>query len=164
MSSPASPPPRILCVDDCVSSLEVRRALLRQAGYDALIASDPPSALAIVNQVDVDLVVLDYSFPGFISGEELARELRAGKPDMPLIMLSGYPDLPDNVRESVDVLLVKGAGGPADLLDAIARLIPNGEPRCVTSPVKDQSQEPLEKSQEPVRQLRDSKAAREKGP
>ena len=123
MSSPGSTPPRILCVDDRVSSLEIRRALLTTVGYDVLIASDPPSALAITNKVEVDLDILDYNFPGQMSGEELAHELRAAKPKIPLIMLSGVPDLPESAAESVDVLLMKGAGRPTDLLQAISRLV-----------------------------------------
>ncbi len=123
MSSPASTPPRILCVDDRVSSLEVRRALLTAAGYDVLIASDPPSALAIMSKVEVDLVILDYSFPGHMSGEELAHKLRADNPKLPLIMLSGGPDLPDSAAASVDLLILKGAGRPSDLLQAINQLV-----------------------------------------
>ena len=123
MSFPASTPPRILCVDDRISSLEIRRALLTSAGYDVLIASDPPSALAIANKVVIDLVILDYSFPGHISGEELAHELRAGHPKLPLIMLSGGPDLPDSATASVDLLLLKGAGRASDLLDAISKFV-----------------------------------------
>jgi CheY-like chemotaxis protein len=119
--------PRILCVDDRVSSLEIRRTLLATVGYDVLIASDPPGALAITDKVDVDLVVLDYSFPGQMSGEELAHKLRATNPKLPLIMLSGMPELPESAAESVDVLIMKGAGRPTELLQAIARLLP-GKP------------------------------------
>lgn len=115
--------PRILCVDDRVDALEIRRMLLTQVGYEALIASDPGSALAIVDKVEVDLVVLDYSFPGQINGEQLAHLLRIKRPKLPLIMLSGYPDLPSSVRSSVDGLIVKGASGPSDLLKKIRELL-----------------------------------------
>ena len=81
VSYPANPPPLILCVDDRVASLEVRRTLLTTVGYDVLIASDPPSALAITDKVEVDLVILDYNFPGHMCGEELARKLRAANPN-----------------------------------------------------------------------------------
>jgi CheY-like chemotaxis protein len=123
VSSPANTPPRILCVDDRVASLEARRALLTTLGYDVLIASDPPSALAITGKVEVNLVILDYSFPGQMTGEELAHKLRAANPKLPLIMLSGVPDLPDSAAASVDVLILKGAGRPTDLMHAIARLL-----------------------------------------
>ncbi len=123
MPSPANTPPRILCVDDRVSSLEIRQALLTAAGYEVLIASDPPSALAIAGKVEVDLVILDFNFPGQMSGEELAHKLRAANANLPLIMLSGVPDLPESAAASVDVLLMKGAGRPTDLLQAIAKLV-----------------------------------------
>ncbi len=123
MSSPTNTRPRILCVDDRVSSLEVRRSMLTIIGYDVLIASDPPSALAITDKVEVNLVILDYNFPGQMSGEELAHKLRAANPKLPLIMLSGVPDLPESAAASVDVSIMKGAGRPTDLLGAIARLL-----------------------------------------
>ena len=123
MPSPANTPPRILCVDDRVSSLEIRQAMLAAAGYDVLIASDPPTALAIAGKDAIDLVILDYNFPGQMSGEELAHKLRAANPNLPLIMLSGVPDLPESAAASVDLLLMKGAGRPTDLLQAIARLV-----------------------------------------
>jgi CheY-like chemotaxis protein len=110
-------------VDDRISSLEVRRALLTAAGYHVFIASDPPSALAITSKVEVDLVILDYNFPGQMSGEELACRLRAANPKLPLIMLSGVPDLPDSAAASVDVLILKGSGRPTDLLEVIAKLV-----------------------------------------
>jgi CheY-like chemotaxis protein len=137
--------------------------LLKQVGYDVLIASDPPTALAITDKVNVDLVVLDYSFPGHISGEELAQRLRATKPNLPLIMLSGYPDLPESAGQSVDVLILKGAGGPSDLLDAIARLLPDGNTeRHPTLRGKERSQELLQESEELMRQLRNARASRGK--
>lgn len=96
-------------------------------GYDVLIASDPPSALAITGKVKIDLVILDYNFPGHMTGEELARKLRADNPKLPLIMLSGVPELPESAAAMVDVLLMKGAGRPTDLLQAIERLL-EGKP------------------------------------
>lgn len=154
MPSPSNASPRVLCVDDRVASLEVRRALLTQKGYDVLIVSDPPSALSIVDKVHIDLVLLDYSFPGHMSGDELARQLRAKEPGLPLIMLSGYPDLPDNVADSVDVVLLKGSSQPADLLNAMTELLRGPQPqdqsdvRNESPRVRDRSRQLMDKSQE----------------
>lgn len=158
---PSTPLPRILCVDDRVSSLEVRRTMLSQLGYDVLIASEPPCALAILGKVEVDLVILDYSFPGHMTGEELARQIRAEKPDLPLIMLSGYPDLPNSARESVDVFVLKGAGGPTELLNAIAGLL-HREPAQAKPPLKEQTRAMLKRSEELVQQSRHLKGRTEK--
>jgi len=153
VASSPNTPPRILCVDDRVSSLEVRRALLTQMGYDVLLASDPPSALAILAEANVDLVVLDYSFPGYISGDELAHQLRAREPGMPLIMLSGFPDLPPDVEDSVDIVLLKGSSQPSDLLNAIARLLKvpretDTQVPAETTTLRQRNQDLMEKSRE----------------
>jgi CheY-like chemotaxis protein len=149
-------------VDDRVSSLEVRRTLLCRLGYDVLVASDPPSALAILNTVDVDLVILDYSFPGHMSGEELAREIRAHNPQLPLIMLSGYPDLPASARESADALILKGAAGPADLLNTIRSLLKKAPPHPERPPLQEQSRVLLDKSSDLVQRLKESQERRDK--
>lgn len=162
MSSPASTAPRILCVDDRVASLEVRRALLTQVGYSVLIASDPAAALAIVDKVNVDLVVLDYSFPGQMNGEELAHRLKVKKPGMPLIMLSGYPDLPASARESVDALIAKGAGGPSELLNMIAKLLPSAPPQRAPTPVARDTETLRTESGELLKRVQQDRAAREK--
>jgi CheY-like chemotaxis protein len=162
VSSSPSTPPRILCVDDRVTSLEVRRELLKQMGYDVLVASDPESALAIMDKVEIDLVVLDYSFPGHRSGEELAHDLRARKPGLPLIMLSGYPELPDSARESVDILLTKGTNQPPDLLKAITSLLSVSPNPAAESPVDQRNRELIENSRKLVEHAKNLQTAHEK--
>jgi len=123
----------------------VRRVLLTQVGYDVLIASDPTSALAIADKVNLDLVILDYSFPGNMSGEELARILRARKPALPLMMLSGFSDLPDSATENVDVLLLKGTGQPTELLNSISTLLGSVRSKPV---IGERNEQVMEKSRE----------------
>jgi|SRR6516165_1683684 len=164
VSSITSMPSRILCVDDRVSSLEVRRAMLTKLGYDVLLASDPDSALAIMDKVDVDLVVLDYSFPGDMSGEDLAHQLRERNPELPLIMLSGYPDLPASARQSVDALIIKGAGGPSDLLNAISAHLPRGRQAESVPPVDARNQQLIRHPEELVAPARKLQTDQEKTP
>jgi len=169
VSSATHTPHRILCVDDRVTSLEVRRALLKQMGYEVLIASDPAGALAIFDDTRIDLVLLDYSFPGQMSGDELARQLRARKPDVPLIMLSGYPDLPATVAGSVDALLLKGSSQPSDLLNAIQRLLrgprPAGsQPAAETPATPTRNRNLREQSKELMKQSKSLMARDKSGP
>jgi CheY-like chemotaxis protein len=124
MSPPANASrQRLLCVDDRASSLEVRRTLLKQMGYEVLLAVDPADALKMVGETPLDLVIMDYSFPGHMNGEELARHIRAKCPGLPLLMLTGFPELPESARASVDLVIVKGEGGPTKLLNAICKLL-----------------------------------------
>jgi len=69
----------------------------------------------------VNIVVLDYAMPG-LDGVEIARQMRQIKPDVPIIMFSGYPDPPVDSAAVVDVYIVKGTG-PDFLLQTIKQLL-----------------------------------------
>lgn len=111
----------ILCVDDEVVGLHVRRILLERAGYTVLTAQDGLSGIEIFTSEPVDAVVLDYSMPG-MHGGEVARQMRQKKPDVPILLLSAYVGLPDEVRSLVDIYMTKGEGAPA-LLDKLGNLL-----------------------------------------
>jgi len=113
----------VLCVDDEAVGLKVRRILLERAGYEVLTASDGQSGLEIFRTHDVDAVVLDYSMPG-MSGGEVARAMRQMKPDVPILLLSAYVGLHDEVRSIVDIYMTKGVGAPA-LLERLSNLLTN---------------------------------------
>ena len=113
----------VLCVDDEAVGLKVRRILLERAGYEVLTASDGPSGLDVFRANDVDAVVLDYSMPG-MSGGDVARAMRRLKPDVPILLLSAYVGLHDEVRSIVDIYMTKGEGAPA-LLERLSNLLTN---------------------------------------
>ena len=102
----------ILCVDDEVVGLRVRKILLERAGYQVLTAPDGYSGLELFATHPIDVVVLDYSMPG-MHGGEVARKMRQAKPDIPILLLSAYVDLPAEVSSLVDVYMTKGEGAPA---------------------------------------------------
>jgi CheY-like chemotaxis protein len=102
----------VLCVDDEVVGLRVRKILLERAGYQVLTAADGYSGLELFATHPVDAVVLDYSMPG-MHGGEVARKMRQAKPDIPILLLSAYVDLPAEVSSLVDVYMTKGEGAPA---------------------------------------------------
>ena len=61
--------PLILCVDDEVVGLRVRKILLERAGYRVLTAEDGRSGIDLFASEPVDAVVLDYAMPGMHGGE-----------------------------------------------------------------------------------------------
>ena len=113
----------VLCVDDEAVGLKVRRILLERAGYKVLTASDGQAGIDVFRTHDVDAVVLDYSMPG-MSGGEVARAMRQIKPDVPILLLSAYVGLQDEVRSIVDIYMTKGEGAPA-LLERLSNLLTN---------------------------------------
>jgi len=113
----------VLCVDDEAVGLKVRRILLERAGYTVLTASDGEAGLEIFKTNHVDAVVLDYSMPR-MSGDQVARAMRETKPEVPILLLSAYVGLHDEVRSIVDVYMTKGEGAPA-LLERLSKLLTN---------------------------------------
>jgi len=121
--------PTVLCVDDQPVNLQIRTMLLEQFGCEAIGVEDQQSALRLLSDKDVDVMVIDYHLALGASGEELARDARVMRPGIKLIMLTGDSKLPDSARTCVDAVLIKGVSNPSMLLDLIEELIPGAELR-----------------------------------
>lgn len=113
--------PTILCIDDEVLGLEIRRAVLERAGYTVLTATDGPTGLALFRQNSIDGVVLDYYMPE-MDGGAVADAMRRERPNVPILLLSAYINLPAEVVDLVDMTVLKGEG-PADLLEKLRQML-----------------------------------------
>lgn len=109
------PLPTILCIDDEALGLQIRRAVLERAGYQVLTA--------------VDGVVLDYYMPE-MDGGTIAQTMRQERPDVPIMLLSAYINLPADVVALADVTVLKGEG-PLELLEKLRLML---EARCSATP------------------------------
>lgn len=107
----AQEPHLVLCVDDELVGLKVRKILLERAGYRVLTAMDGSAGLEIFSKEPIDAVVLDYSMPG-MNGGEVASKMRQTKPHIPILLLSAYIGLPSDVISMVDTYMTKGEGPP----------------------------------------------------
>jgi len=83
----------ILCVDDEQNPLTLRKLVLQRAGYEVLTANSGKEALELVASRHVDLVLSDHLMPG-MHGTELAQQLKAQHPKLPIILISGVNELP----------------------------------------------------------------------
>ena len=84
--------PRVLVVDDEESIRTFASRALRDAGYDVVMASDGPDALAIVEQGgSFDLYIIDLMMPQ-MRGDEVARRLRRADPGVKILYFTGYSD------------------------------------------------------------------------
>ncbi len=92
-AGPAAGPARILVVDDEPSVAGFLRELLSVAGYEVVLAGDGAQALEIFRQQSgrFDLVITDQTMPN-LTGAELARQLLALSPDLPVILCTGYSE------------------------------------------------------------------------
>jgi CheY-like chemotaxis protein len=120
-------PQTILCVDDLADNLLIRKLMLETFGYCVLTAGSPKEAISVLEAEDVDLVLLDYSFPkSEENGEWLARKVRERWAGTKTLMLSGYAEIPKSVRETVDRFCTKGSD-TADFRQAVFDLLPRAE-------------------------------------
>lgn len=85
----------ILVVDDEKPISDIVKFNLTKEGYDVVTAYDGEEALAKVNEVNPDLILLDLMLPK-IDGLEVAREVRKDH-DMPIIMLTAKDSEIDKV-------------------------------------------------------------------
>ena len=85
----------ILLVEDEAPVRSVTRQLLERNGYTVLEAADGPAALALMDggsaDLHVDMLLTDVIMPG-MSGRELADQLKARRPALQVLFMSGYTD------------------------------------------------------------------------
>ncbi len=112
--------PTILCIDDEVAALQARKMLLESEGYEVIEARSGRDGLALIQSHKVDLVILDYWMAG-MNGTTAAQEIRKINPKVPIIMLSGYGELPGEIVGVADRWILKGRA-TQELLDAVKAL------------------------------------------
>lgn len=112
---------KILCIDDESAALNIRKRVLETAGHHVLTARSGDEGLQLFRSESFDLVLLDYWMPG-MNGIATARELKRMKPSVPMIILSGLSQLPDETMGVVDRWILKDEG-PQFLLNTIKALL-----------------------------------------
>lgn len=88
---------RLLFVDDDPATAEMTRRKLVMLGYRVLVETDPKAALAKFSELpkSIDMVITDMDMPG-MNGDELMRRIRAVRPDIPVLLCTGYSDSSDS--------------------------------------------------------------------
>lgn len=115
------PPPVILCVDDDRAVLFTLKAVLEASGFHVLTACSGREALKIFENQKIDLVLLDYAMPG-LSGIATATRMKQLNPDVPIVFLSAYAELPGETVGLGEWWARKGEEDPAQLVARLAAL------------------------------------------
>jgi two-component system response regulator MprA len=97
LASRAAAPATVLVVDDDENLLRMLKRGLAFAGYTVRVAPDGEAALRLALEEEPDLVVLDVMLPEPLDGLEVARRLRAGGSDVPVLMLTAREKLADKI-------------------------------------------------------------------
>ena len=96
----------VLCVDDEVEALDLRKAMLESHGYKVLTATNAEEALKIFDSTEVDVVLTDHLLTKGQTGTALAAEMRRRKPNVPIAIYSGVAQVPDDM-DKADVFITK---------------------------------------------------------
>lgn len=83
---------QILIVDDEASICEILAQFLRKKGYEVFTAGSGESALDILSNESIDLVVTDIKMPG-ISGVDLLKYINENQQTIPVLITTGFPTL-----------------------------------------------------------------------
>jgi PAS domain S-box-containing protein len=88
-------PLTILVVDDDVLVSMGTVAMLEDLGHTVLDASSGKQALEVLaTRPDIDIMITDHAMPG-MTGTELARRARELRPELPVVLATGYAELPN---------------------------------------------------------------------
>ena len=82
---------RVLFIDDEEVLADMGRQMLESLGYEVTTRTNSIEALALfkANPYRFDLVITDMTMPN-LTGDELSKELIAARPDIPVILCTGF--------------------------------------------------------------------------
>ena len=124
----------VLCIDDNPQMLELRKATLESCGYNVEIASSGDAAIKMLKKASVAAVLLEYKLEG-MDAEAVACHLKQRFPDLPIILLSAYSEIPERILWLVDEYVMKSElpGGLARIIQRATHAVrPVQNPRAAT--------------------------------
>ena len=92
LAQPSGKDFKVLVVDDDSAVREVTAAILHDLGYGVVEAGSGGAALDMLDrESEIDLMLVDFAMPG-MNGAEVAREVQARRPGLPVVFVTGYAD------------------------------------------------------------------------
>jgi signal transduction histidine kinase/ActR/RegA family two-component response regulator len=105
--------------DDEVAALTVE--MINQLGYDTTRVASAEAALgALADRRSVDIVFSDVMMPGSMNGVELAQEIRRRRPNLPVLLTSGYADAARRKAGAQQIKIIPKPYRIDELRDALA--------------------------------------------
>lgn len=87
----------VLIVDDATDMLDLIRRNTAEMGYNPIAASNVVDAIEVLENTTIELVITDMNMPG-IGGLQLVKYMSQHFPSIPILVITGYPDVNDAVE------------------------------------------------------------------
>ena len=88
---------RVLVVDDDAMVASGTAAMIEDLGHSVIRAESASRALELLSsRPSIDVVITDYAMPG-MTGSQLAAEIRRVRPELPVVIATGYSDAPEEM-------------------------------------------------------------------
>ncbi|MGD0569212.1 MAG: response regulator [Candidatus Sulfotelmatobacter sp.] len=123
--------PTVLCIDDLPQVLEFRKATLESHGYCVKLASSGYTAIKLLEDEPVAAVLLEYKVEG-LDAEAVACHIKHRFPNLPIILLSAYSELPERILWLVDDYVMKSEmpGRLVPIIERAHRRAPGSKQPC----------------------------------
>lgn len=82
---------KILVIDDEEQIRKHFQVLLPHLGHTVCTAADGDEGVAAASDEEIRMIITDLCMPGSLSETALVRELRRIRPEIPIVVISGYP-------------------------------------------------------------------------
>jgi PAS domain S-box-containing protein len=123
---------RLLLVEDDFLIALSTKALLEDLGHTVIEANSGAKAIEVLRtETPIDLMITDYAMPG-MTGVELAEAARGLRPEMPILLATGYAELP--VRAASDLPRLSKPYHQGQLAEHITALVRLKTPDPPASP------------------------------
>ena len=124
-SAPQASRARILLVDDDVLIAMSTAGMLEDLGHEVIEANSGQSALeALQANRGVDLMITDFAMPG-MNGAQLAIEARRVVPGLPILLATGYAEMPKGA--TIELPRLGKPYSQVELAREIGKLLRNGD-------------------------------------
>jgi DNA-binding response OmpR family regulator len=117
-------PPYVLILEDLDAIANLLRGELSALGYRCFSLRSKASAERFLKRVRPDLVIVDY---GLLGGTGITAAQMAAQSNVPVIVMSGYLDVRDEI-ELLGFYYVQKPFGLSEMLDLVIRLVARDPP------------------------------------
>lgn len=116
-----SPGNTILIIDDDPLHLKIYTWILEREGYQCRTALVGSKDVDLPQDEKIDLVLLDYRLSSSLTAPDIANQLKSLFPDVPIVVLSEAPWMPEDMSAHAIAFINKG--NPQRLVNTVADVL-----------------------------------------